>query len=62
MRRPLIHTTSPGVKRPWLQPQTVKIIAPAIIKLVISDWPTLSQARLTSLRTEARAKAPTASS
>jgi hypothetical protein len=30
--------------------------------LVISDWPMLSQASETSLRTEARAKAPTASS
>ena len=61
INRPLIHTTSPGVKRPLLQPQTVKTIAPAIIKLVMSDWPILSQARLTSLRTAARAKAPTAS-
>jgi hypothetical protein len=31
----LTSTTSPGVKRPLLQPQTVKIIAPAIIALVI---------------------------
>jgi hypothetical protein len=33
----LTSTTSPGVKRPRLQPHTVKIIAPAIIILVISD-------------------------
>jgi DMSO/TMAO reductase YedYZ molybdopterin-dependent catalytic subunit len=38
----------------------VKIIAPAIIRLVISAWPMLSQARLTSLRTVALAKAPIA--
>ena len=58
----LTSTTSPGVKRPWVQPQTVKIIAPAIIALVISDWPMLSQASETSLRTAARVKAPIASS
>ena len=44
-----------GVKRPWLQPQTVKIIAPAIIRLVISDWPMLSQASEVSFLTAARA-------
>ena len=43
-----MNTTSPGVKRPWLQPHTVKPIAPAIIRLVIRLWPMLSQARLTS--------------
>ena len=42
------------MNRPWLQPQTVKTIAPAIIRLVISDWPMLSQASETSLRTAAR--------
>jgi hypothetical protein len=47
-------TTSPGVKRPRLQPQTVKAIAPAIIRLVISDWPMLSQASEVSFLTAAR--------
>ena len=59
---PLIHTTSPALKRPWLQPHTVKIIAPAIITFVISDWPMLSQASETSFRTAARVKEPMASS
>ena len=46
----LTSTTSPGVKRPFDQPQTVNAIAPAIIALVISDWPMLSQASEVSLR------------
>jgi hypothetical protein len=33
----------------------VKIIAPAIIRLVISDWPMLSQASEVSFLTAARA-------
>ncbi len=45
----LTSTTSPVVNCPLLQPQTVKPIAPAIIRLVISDWPMLSQASEVSL-------------
>ena len=58
----LTKTTSPGVNRPWLQPQTVKIIAPAIIRFVTRAWPMLSHASETSLRTVARAKAAIAES
>ena len=60
--REFTSTTSPGVNRPWLHPHTVKIMAPAIIKLVMKLWPMLSQASEVSLRTAARVNAPMASS
>ena len=56
----LTTTTSPGVNRPCAQPQIEKPIAPAIIRLVIADWPMLSQASEVSTLTVVRARARTA--
>ena len=48
-------TTSPAVKRPWLQPHATHAIPPASIALVIAACPMFSHARLFSLTTAASA-------